>query len=106
MKKFFKATCDALYLDEYNRLTILLTVTLSVIAYLFWSKLSQAENFNFFLPYNYYPLEIFILVFVLHAIISVHSYSIDKQISRLLTSSTVFFALLIIVLEFYYWAYL
>lgn len=104
MKKRFSLIFEACYADEFNRLTILLALGGSLIAYLIWSKLSSYDTFNFYTPYSYYPLEMLAAIIILHMIIIVYSYKLDKYISYLLSSALTFYALLIIILEFYYWA--
>lgn len=104
MKELLKQVKTALYVDEFNRLSILLGGGGALICYLIWIKLSNSENFIFFTPYGYYPLQVFLAVWLMHVIIAVYSYKIDKFISYLMTASLIFYSILIIVLEFYYWA--
>ena len=100
----FKPIYDSCYLDEYNRLALLGSVGIFLISYIFWYRLSSTESFQYFYsPYSYYPLEMYTMVFVLHLIIIVNSYKLDKSISHLLSSSLVFFSILLLILEAYYW---
>lgn len=103
MLQAIKDSYKAIYLDSFNRWAVIAGLALALVNYLIWHMLGGKESFSVYSPYGYYPLQMLAIVWLLHLIIAVYSYKIDKKISYLLTSALTFYALLIIVLEIYYW---
>lgn len=103
MNQFVKNTKPALWSDQYNRINVVMSICGGLIIYIIWKNLAQNPNFLFYTPYNCYPIEIFLIIFIMHLILAVSSYHIDKYISNLLLSALQFYLILIIILELYYW---
>lgn len=89
--------------DKINYYSVILSICLSLIAYILWQLLSRDQLFLFYSPYKYYPLEYYVLIFIINSLISWGAYHKNKQLSNLLMPMLVFFVIMIIVLEIYYW---
>jgi len=89
--------------DKINYYAVILSICLSIIAYLIWQILSKNQLFVFYNPYKYYPLEFYSIIFFVNLLISWGAYKKNKPLSNLLMPMLAFFAFMIIILEIYYW---
>jgi len=95
----------SLYENILNRYFVISQIVLFVITFAIWKKIIVVQNIFIYSPTNYYPLQVFSVVFVLHIVLSVYSYKNDKYISSLLLGAITLYLLLILILEFLYIIY-
>ena len=103
MKATYTILKESLYDNEFNRLALLANVAGMAICYLIWTQLIQQKQIEFFTPYGIYPVQLVIVIWMLHLAISVYSYKVDKYISNLLIAAPILYSILIFILEIYYW---
>jgi hypothetical protein len=96
---------DSLYTNVLNRYFVIGQIALFSVAILIWMKIIVAKNIFVYSSTNYFPLQIFVIVLILHIILSVYSYKNDKYISNLLLGASVLYILLILILESLYIIY-
>lgn len=105
IKNTLREIKSSLYDNILNRYLVLIQIVLFVIAILIWMKVLVAQNVFIYSSNNYFPLQIYVVVFFLHLILSVYSYRKDRYISNLLFGASTFYIVLIIVLELLYIIY-
>ncbi len=106
MKAIAKKIKECFYEDKINMYSLLILFFISILDYIIWRYLSGKEEFFFYTPYDYFPLEILFVIFVMHVFISYNSYKLNKYISNMLMASVVFYSILILAIEGFYLAQL
>ena len=92
--------------DVVNRYCLIVVLSFGLIEYFLWQYLSKNEYFIFYTPYSYYPLQVYLIIAIIHLFISYSSYKINTRISNFLLGFLTIYGLFIIVLEIYYWVQL
>jgi hypothetical protein len=104
INKLYQESLRPYFTDIVIIYELSITVILAIVAYVIWKSSISDNQIYVFTVLNYYPIQILLLIFVIHLILSLYAYRNDKYISYLLGGSTVFFAALILLMEVFYLA--
>ena len=104
-KDIYNDIRNSLYDNVLNRYFVLAQVVLFVVVALIWSRVIVSQNVYIYSSTNYFPLQVYVVVVVIHLILSVYSYRNDKYISNLLLGACTFYLVLILILELLYLIY-
>jgi hypothetical protein len=101
-KNLYQETIRPYFIDTIIVTELSITIVLAVIAYIVWKRSITDNQIYVFTVLNYYPIQILLLIFIVHLALSIYAYKNDKNISYLLNGSVVFFAALILLMEVFY----
>jgi len=104
-KDILKDIQSSLYGNKINRYFVLGQLLLFALTLLIWVKVIVARDIYIYSSTNYFPLQIFVVVFIIHIVLSVYSYKNDKYLSNLLLGASLFYIILIFILEMLYIIY-
>lgn len=102
LKRFLSTTQESLIADKINRYLLISQLPMFGISFVVWIYVIERRDIFVYSVTNYFPLQIFCLIFILHLILSIYSYNRDKYISYLLLGATQLYILVIISLEILY----
>jgi len=102
MNKIIENIKEAIWTDKINRNFLLSTILLFVINLQIWQKIIYKNEVFVYTVIKYYPLQIFVIVFILHLIMSIYSYEKDEKISHLFLGFNLFLLVIIFITEMLY----
>ena len=104
IQKFYNDFLKQYLSDTVIEIELSITIVLAIIAYIIWKSSISDNQIYVFTVLNYYPIQILLLIFIVHLVLSIYAYKNDKNISYLLNGSVVFFSALILLMEVFYLA--
>lgn len=102
MKSFIETTKNCLWDDLYNRYFVVFTVIVGLIEYVVWSQAIVGGGIFVYTRLSYYPVQLLIVIFILHLILSIYSFRKDEHISHLLLGALPVLAIFVLILEIFY----
>jgi len=102
LKQFLSIIQESLIANKINRYLLISQLVMFGISLVVWIYVIERRDIFVYSVTDYFPLQIFCLIFMLHLILSVYSYNRDKYISYLLLGATQLYILVIISLEIFY----
>ena len=106
MKNYFLLTGQlikkAFIDDSINRYLFLISFFLFLFDYLIWKSHLENQDIAVFSLNGLYPVKFIAIILVINTFLAGSSYEKEKEISYLLISASIFVALLIFILEFFY----
>jgi len=95
----------SLFDNILNRYFLIIQIVLLFVAILIWFKIIVAQNIYIYSSTNYFPLQVYSVVMLVHLILSVYSFKKDVYISNLLLAASTFYIIIILILELLYIIY-
>ena len=102
LKNLYQDFLKPYFTDKVAVYELSITAVLALVAFIIWKSSISDNQIYVFTILNYYPIQILLLIFVVHLVLSVYAYKNDKNIAYLLGGSTVFYASLILLMEIFY----
>ncbi|MFA7243789.1 MAG: hypothetical protein WC080_00655 [Patescibacteria group bacterium] len=102
MKILFENIKNCLWNDLFNRYFVIVAAVSGIIEYFIWTKGITDNGIFVYTRLNYYPIQLLLVILILHLILSIYSYKKDEHISHLLLGALPFYSIFIFVLEMFY----
>lgn len=102
MKSFIEIITDSIWKDIYNRFFVIFSAILGIIEYVIWTQVIVAGDIFVYTRLTYFPIQLFLVIFILHLFLSIYSYKRDEHISHLLLGALPFYAIFLFILEMFY----
>ena len=102
IKNIFQEIKLTLFDDKANLYMLIFQIVAFTITFIIWNLVIEKRDIFVYTVTNYYPLQFFAFIIVIHLFLSVYSYKKDKQISHVLLGASSFLMLIIITIEFLY----
>ena len=101
-KKTYELIRISLIDNKFNFYALVISILVFVIEYIVWQDMIIKQDVFVYSVLTYFPLELFAIFFVIHVILAVYSFRVEKMISNLLLGFNVFFLYLIFIIEAFY----
>lgn len=105
IKTIYTETKSSLFDYRPNFGMVVFQVVAFIISLLVWIKVIEQNNIFVYSVTNYFPLQVFLLIFLIHITLSVYAYKKDKNISILLLGASTFYIIIVITIESLYLIY-
>lgn len=101
-KNIFNEIKLSLFNNRTNLCMLIFQIVAFAITFAVWNMVIEKKDIYIYTVTNYFPLQIFAFIMVIHLFLSVYSYGRDKHISYVLLGASSFLMLIIITIEFLY----
>ena len=102
IKNIFQEIKSTLFDDRANLYMLLFQIVAFAITFTIWNLVIEKRDIFIYTVTNYFPLQIFAIIIIIHLFLAVYSYKKDRQISHVLLGASTFLMLIIITIEFLY----
>ena len=102
VRETFKNVKKSLFDDRFNYIALIISIIAFLVEFIIWQELIVRKEVFVYSVLAYYPLELFAAIFVIHVVLAISSYKLDKYISNFLLGFGVFYLFLIFIAEVFY----
>ena len=102
IKNTYELIDKALIKNKFNFYALVISILVFVTEYIVWQEMIVKQDVFVYSVLTYFPLELFAIVFVIHVILAVYSFRVERMISNLLLGFNIFFLYLIFIIEAFY----